>query len=356
MRDILNQLKSWVSEGNLFATATVIQTWGSAPREVGSVMAITGELHIAGSVSGGCVENAVIEEAELVLKTGIPKVLEFGVSDDTAWSVGLTCGGKIKVLVEKHPAFTNQIFDTEIWHAIVKAIENNLPVVMISRLDGQPEGHLLVYANGNSLGDWGELTNKARDVAIDTFQSGKSLEITIDGIPIFAQLFPRRDRVIVIGASHIAIPFVELARKLEFETIVIDPRKIFADRQRFPVPPDQLLDKWPEEALENIELNEDTYAVLVTHDPKIDDPALHILLKSPVAYIGALGSKKTHEKRKKRLLEAGFSLEEIDRIYAPVGLDILARTPEEIALSILAQIVSEKRKEKSDAARGSSKI
>ncbi len=352
MRDILNQLKSWVSESNPFATATVIQTWGSAPREVGSVMAITRELQIAGSVSGGCVENAVIEEAVSVLITGVPRVLEFGVSNDTAWSVGLTCGGKIKVLVEKHLAFTNHFYDTDIWNAVVNEIENNFPVVLLSVLNGQPEGHLLVYANGNSLGDWRNLTSKAKNVAIDTFQSGKSQETTIDGIPIFAHVFPRRDQVIIIGASHIAIPLVELARKLEFETTVIDPRKIFADQQRFPVPPDQLLDKWPEEALEDIELNEDTYVVLVTHDPKIDDPALHILMKSPVAYIGALGSKKTHEKRKKRLLEAGFSREDIDRIHAPVGLNIFARTPEEIALSILAQIVSEKRKEKSDDAGG----
>jgi len=342
MRDILDQLKSWVSEGKVFATATVIQTWGSAPRQVGSMMAITEDTQIVGSVSGGCVENAVIEEVGSVLKNGSPKMLEFGVSDDTAWSVGLTCGGKIKVQVEKHLAFTKQTFDGDIWLELVAALESNLPVVLLSRLD-EAASHLLFYPNGDYVGDLSKFTVKAKDIAIAAIQSGKSQEVTVDDVSIFAQVFPRKDRLLIIGASHISIPLVALVKNLEFETIVIDPRKIFADQQRFPVPPDRLIDLWPQEALEEIELNEDTYAVLVTHDPKIDDPALHILLKSPVAYIGALGSKKTHEKRKNRLLEAGFSKEEIDRIHGPVGLEINAKTPAEIALSILAQIVKVRR-------------
>lgn len=343
MRDIIDQIKLWIEEDREFVTATVIQTWGSAPRQVGSMMAITSDLQVAGSVSGGCVENAVIEEANSILKSGSNKILEFGVSDDTAWSVGLTCGGKIKVFVEKHLAFTNRTFDMDIWESLVAAIENNIPIVLLTRLDEPSTPHLLFYQNGDYVGDLSKFTIRAKDIAIAAIRSRKSQETVVGDIPIFAHVFPRPDRLVIIGASHIAIPLVELAKKLEFETIVIDPRKIFADQQRFPVPPDSLIDLWPQVALDEIKLNEDTYVVLVTHDPKIDDPALHVLLKSPVAYIGALGSRKTHEKRKKRLSQAGFSQQEINRIHGPVGLDINAKSPVEIALSILAQVVKVKR-------------
>ncbi len=344
MREILADLNRWISLDQQFATATVIQTWGSAPRVVGSVMAIRQDMQVAGSVSGGCVENAVIEEALQVLKTGMPKELEFGVSDEKAWSVGLTCGGKIKVFVEKHISLSEDPHDRKIWQALKSALENNRPAILLTGLDPESKNHLLVYPDDHShLGDWGSETQQAIDNALTAYQAHDSREFALGDKRIFAQVFPRPDRLLIIGAAHISIPLVKFARDLDFETIVIDPRKIFADQRRFPVPPHQLLETWPDEALKEFHLNEDTYAVLLTHDPKIDDPAIHILLRNPVAYIGALGSKKTHAKRCQRLRDAGFSDSEIGRIRGPVGLEIDARTPAEIALSIMSQIVALKR-------------
>ena len=163
------------------------------------------------------------------------------------------------------------------------------------------------------------------------------------GEAVFVQGFPRRDQLLIIGAGHITIPLVQFAAPLSFETAVIDPRRVFSSIERFEVAPHQLFSQWPGEVLSGLDLTDDTYAVLLTHDPKIDDEALHVLLKTPVAYIGALGSRKTHAKRVERLREAGFSTAEIERIKGPAGLDIRAKAPAEIALSIMAEIVAAKR-------------
>ena len=342
MRDILPEIDAWVAEGTPFALATVVRTWGSSPRQPGAAMAVREDLRVAGSVSGGCIEGAVIEEAKDVLATGIPRTVTFGVSDDSAWSVGLTCGGKVKVLVERCPAFDPDPAERAVWTAWRAALRENRPVVLLAQMAATRPAHLLVDPTGPVTGDRGGWTAAAVAAARAAYATRDSGEVDVDGKAVFAHVFPRRDQLLVVGAAHIALGLVRLGHQLGFETVVIDPRRIFADRVRFPVPPDRLLDGWPQETLPSVDLTDDTYAVLLTHDPKIDDPATHILLRSPVAYIGALGSKRTQQKRRERLLKAGFSEDDLARIRGPIGLPIHACTPDEIALAIMAEVVQTK--------------
>ncbi len=344
MQDIFPEMQRWIEAGKPFALATVTQTWGSAPRAVGAGMAVTAEMEVLGSVSGGCIEGEVIEAARTVLQSGVPQLLGFGVADETAWSVGLSCGGKVKVFVERHPAFSESPHSREAWNALATALAHNQPAILLTRLDPARHAHLLVIPDGKTFGAGEDFPEHALQIALGAYDARQSRQTEIDGEAVFVQVFPRRDRLIIIGAAHISIPLVKLAKDLEFEVITIDPRRVFATAERFAVPPDQMLHEWPQEVLPQLDLNEDTYVVTLTHDPKIDDPALHIFLKSPVAYIGALGSRRTHAKRVSRLKEAGFPEAEIARIHAPVGLDIGAATPAEIALSIMSQVIKIRRR------------
>ncbi|MGH1363631.1 MAG: XdhC family protein [Calditrichia bacterium] len=346
MKDTLQTAAQWLKTKRPFAIATVTQTWGSAPRGVGSTLIIAEDLQVAGSVSGGCVENAVIEEALQVLKTGKPSLLDFGVTNETAWSVGLTCGGKVQVLVEAHPAYSKNDTTKKIWQALHAALLETKPAILLTHLDPHKHGHLLVFPDGSLIGDWAYLNEEARQAALNAFSERKSQKVELAGEEVLIQIFPRNDRVIIIGAAHISVPLVTFSKQLGFEVIVVDPRKIFAAEKRYPTAPDRMLDSWPQDVLPELKLDADCYAVLLTHDPKIDDPALHHFLKSDVSYIGALGSRKTHAKRIERLKEVGFSKQEIAKIAGPAGLDIAAKTPEEIALSILAQIVGVKRRDR----------
>jgi xanthine dehydrogenase accessory factor len=342
MKDIFQEISGWIAGEEKFAFATVIKTWGSAPRQPGAAMAVTQDLRVAGSVSGGCIEGAVIEEAQKVWEDGKPRLLNFGVSDETAWSVGLSCGGKVEVWVEPHIAFSADKTEKRIWQTLEKVIRQNQPCILLTRLISEKHDHLLVFPDGSQIGDWAYLNAAANRRALENYARRETERVLIDGEPVFVQVFPRQDRLLIIGAGHISVPLVKFAKELDFELVVIDPRKIFAAAGRFPVSPDKLLHQWPQEALSQVDLNEETCAVLLTHDPKIDDPALHILLNSKVVYIGALGSRKTHQKRCERLRKAGFSEETIARIRGPVGLDIGAKNPTEIALSIIAEIVQVK--------------
>ena len=344
MKDTFQTARNWLKEDRPFAIATVTQTWGSAPRGVGSTLIISADLQVAGSVSGGCVENAVIEEAQAVIERGKAKLLDFGVTNETAWSVGLTCGGKEQVLLERHPAFSEKESTRQVWNALNNALEESKPVILLTHLDPDKHSHLLDFLDGSLVGDWAYLNDEARKAALACFAERKSQHVELSGEPVLVQVFPRNDRIIIIGAAHISVPLVTFAKQLDFEVIVIDPRKIFTAEKRFPVAPNQMLDVWPGEALPDLNIDSDCYAVLLTHDPKIDDPALHYFLKSKVSYIGALGSRKTHAKRVERLKEAGFEASEVARIKGPAGLDIAAKTPEEIALSIVADIVEIKRR------------
>ena len=337
MINILSEIQQWVKEDRNFALATVIKTWRSAPRMEGSVMAISENKDILGSVSGGCVEGSVIKEAMEVIETGIPKRLSFGVTNEDAWTVGLSCGGQIEVLVERFTGNAATGNGVAIWQALQNAIGTNQGSVLLQKLGINHSDHLLIYSDGSTVGT--TPNSEWITAAQTTYQQHKNQILSIGNQEFFATVFPAKDRLLIIGAAHISADLVDLAHQFNFETTVIDPRGIFTTKMHFKTPPTAIHEKWPEEVLVDFPLDGDTYAVVLTHDPKIDDQALHILLRSKVAYIGALGSRKTHAKRVARLTEAGFSEEEIGKIHGPVGVSINARRPKEIALSIIAELV-----------------
>ncbi len=343
MLDIFNGIEKWLKAGKKIALATVVDTWRSAPRVVGSAMAITEDMEIIGSVSGGCVEGAVIKEALKVMEHGEPQILKFGVKNEDAWTVGLSCGGKITVFVERFLGL--EASQKPAWEALRVHITQNKSCVLISKMSGIQSDHALVTSDGASKG-----TLAVDDALMEMAQRARvnhqSEIVEHEGTQLFVQEFPQKNKMVIVGSAHISIDLIDLANTFNFETIVIDPRKIFTEETRYITKPDALHQTWPEEVLPEMTLDQDTYAVLLTHDPKIDDQALHILLKSQVAYIGCLGSKKTHAKRVQRLQEAGISEDEIARIHAPVGVAINAKTPQEIALSVMGEVVAVKNGEK----------
>lgn len=309
----------WYRAGRGAALATVVETWGSAPRQAGSQLAISGAGDIMGSVSGGCVEGAVVTEALDALADGIPRLLTFGVSDETAFSVGLACGGTIRVLVE--PVGTDG---------------SALPPDLLAELVGLRAARQQV-AYAVTLSDWSRaLLRTGADAAADARLRSDKAGPEEDGRFIAPHNPPQR--LIVVGAVHIAQPLVAMARLAGYDPTLIDPRATFGAAERFVG--ETILDDWPDEALTALAPDARTAIVTLTHDPKLDDPAIRFALRSDAFYLGCLGSKKTHAARVARLQAAGFSDAEIARIHAPVGLDIGAKTPAEIAISVLAQITA----------------
>lgn len=330
MLDILPTIIHWIHNSQEVAIATVTRTWGSSPRPVGSVLAVSADGEMAGSVSGGCVEGAVLKEALEVLKTNQPKQLHYGISNDDAWSVGLMCGGELDVFVQPFPSGEVQI-------QLLQALQNNEGSVLLSKMN---ENGAVQFFN---LSTYQPINpSPFQDFANKAYSEKKSQVIEIEDNQWFAHVFPKKSQLIIIGAAHIAVELVRLAKRFDFETIVIDPRQTFAERTQFPEPPHQMIVDWPAEVLPSFALDAYTYAVLLTHDPKIDDQALNLFLHANIGYIGALGSRKTHEKRIARLREAGFEDDAIARIHAPVGLDIRAQGAKEIALSIIAELIKVK--------------
>ncbi len=301
----------WHREGRGAALATVVETWGSAPRQPGSQLAISGAGQIMGSVSGGCVEGAVVTEALEALADGVPRMLTFGVTDETAFAVGLACGGTMKVLVEPVAPWAGLLAD------LVAA---------------RAERRALAYRV--NLTDWSRaLLPAGADPQVDArLRSDKA------GVESDSFIAPHNPplRLIVVGAVHIAQPLLAMARLAGYDPTLIDPRATFGAAERFPG--EVILDEWPDEALAALAPDARTAIVTLTHDPKLDDPAIRFALRSPAFYLGCLGSQKTHAKRLERLQAAGFGADEMARIHAPVGLNLGAKTPAEIAISVLAQI------------------
>lgn len=333
MQEIIFDVDQWQSEANEpIAIATVVQTWGSAPRKAGAKMAVRPDGAMSGSVSGGCVEGAVFAEAVGTLDTRAPKLLHFGVADETAWEVGLACGGIIEVFVEP--------LDEAIYQFHRNLIEQNEAGAVITIIRGPEEvlgRKLAVSRDGKRLGTLSDdLDAQASAVEVE-LQRPSRVQLT-DAIELFIDTVRPAPTLVMVGGVHIAIALTNYAKVLGFNTIVVDPRRAFGSEQRFPHV-DKLIQAWPKKAFADIRLTPETAVALLTHDPKIDDPALEVILGSSAFYIGALGSNKTHAKRITRLQEKGFSAEQIAFIHAPIGLDINAQTPEEIALSVMAEIV-----------------
>ena len=316
---------AWVRAGRRAALATVVETWGSAPRQRGSQLAITEDAEMAGSVSGGCVEGAVVAEALEALEDGRPRMLEFGVSDEDAFAVGLACGGRIRVLVE--PIAVGDGPSEGLIADLVAARAARRPVVYAVNPESW-ERHLVGAESPGPLGD-------AARAALVADRSGFAADwfLGVHNPPL---------RMAVVGAVHIAQALVPMARLAGYDVAVIDPREAFASPARFPGT--TLLGDWPDAALGTFGLDTRTAVVTLTHDPKLDDPAIRAALRSPVFYLGCLGSTRTHAKRVARLEAEGITARDIARIHAPVGADIGAQSPAEIAISILAQITERLRR------------
>jgi xanthine dehydrogenase accessory factor len=325
-RDVAKDVERWRSEGEEVALATVVRTWGSGPRGPGAKMALTKDARLSGSVSGGCVEAAVVEEGREVLETGAPKLLHFGISDETAWNVGLTCGGSIEIFVEK---LSDALFES-----FSKSIQDGKGVARATVIRGVDTGRSVFVREGEPA------KTVTEAAALRALEQGQCDVFTDeDGAEIFLDVELPPPTLVMVGGVHIAIALTTMAKALGYRTIVIDPRGVFGSAERFPHA-DELIPEWSDEGLEALGLDRSSAVATLTHDPKIDDPALMVALRSPAFFVGALGSKKTHEKRRKRLLDRGLTEAELSRLFAPVGLDIGSRTPEEIALSVLAQIVA----------------
>src|SRR6267378_853895 len=304
MREVLSDLKTWTADREQIALATVVETWGSSPRPLGSKMVVTRSGKMAGSVSNGCIEGAVFEEAQKVLKAGKPKLAAFGVADDLAFSVGLACGGHIEVYIEpfgkEHERLLSLLFE-------------NRPATLKTNLGtGEPE-----LAEGVLSGS--ELDHRRGDWFIEPFR--------------------RPAHLVLVGAIHIAIPLHRLAKLMGYRVTVVDARAKFATRERFPEA-DELIVAWPDEAMARLALDNSTYVVILTHDPKFDLPALRSVLGKEVGYIGAIGSRKTNENRFASLRSEGFTEEQFSRVHGPIGLDLGGRGAEETALGILAEITA----------------
>lgn len=333
MKNYLDIIKKWSAKNKFIGLARVVKTWGSSPRPVGSVMLINSDGEMAGSVSGGCVEGAVVKTAKQLLEDKTNQKLSYGVTDDEAWSVGLTCGGSIEVYVQSVD------FTTGVWERLTHNLEINKSSVMVSEM-GNGNKNTLIEENGETLGD--QLPDDLLEEAKTAHDERNHKIIEYEDRSYFIHIFPRKSLLLIIGASHVTVDLVAMGNKFEFTTIVIDPRGYFVEKTTFSDAPTQLIVAYPSEVLANFPLDAYTYCAILSHDPKIDDNALEVLLESKVAYIGALGSRKTHEKRIRRLAEKGISKKSIDRIKAPIGVDIQAKSAQEIALSIMGQIISVK--------------
>lgn len=336
MRDILPDLEKWRAGDQPIALATVIQTWGSSPRRAGAKMALTPDGKITGSVSGGCVESEVFEAGVDVLRSNRPQLLHFGVADETAWEVGLACGGSIDIFVKP--------LDMEFFVPLRSTWTDEKSGVLVTVIRGPAEllgREMLVGEDGRITGSINdELDSRAAAAAKETLIQGDSRRAMLtEEVELFLEVIAPPPTLIAVGGVHITIALMTLAKTLGYRTIVIDPRSAFGNEIRFPHV-DRLIQSWPQEAFQQIPLTRSTAVAMLTHDPKLDDPALKIALPSPAFYVGALGSKTTQAKRRQRLLEEGLTEEQLDRLHGPIGLKINAETPEEIAISIMAEIVA----------------
>jgi len=340
MREVIDDIARWLAEGERdIALATVLTTWGSAPRKAGAKMAFTaGGAAISGSVSGGCVEGAVIEAGGEVLAERRPRLLRFGVADETAWGVGLACGGTIEVFVER--------LDVAAYEAARRWVETGASGALLTAVAGPDEwlGQKAIVERGPSVtGPLAEALDTDTPTLAEAARHAQRVT-TAGGLELFIDPIRPAPSLVMVGGAHIAVALTRLARVVGYRTVVIDPRRAFGSAARFPEV-DRLVQAWPDKALAEERLTAESAVVTLSHDPKIDDPALLAALNSDAFYVGALGSRQTHAARRQRLAARGSTDAQLARIHAPIGLDIGADNPEEIALAIMAEVVQTWRKQ-----------
>jgi xanthine dehydrogenase accessory factor len=356
MKELLETLDQWRSQEARIGRAVLVRAFGSAPCPEGSAMLATADGRIAGSVSGGCVEGAVAEEIQRALSTGRSRVVRYGISDEQAVDVGLACGGVIDVLVEPEVSPAVEAAARETGRgALPGAIAAGQVVVTPLPADGpgsgpgphragegEPPARRLVVGQDARLD--GSLGGASADaelvrVALDALAARASSTAEVGGRQLFFEAFPAALRLVVVGATQIAVPLVSLARLLGYVTVVVDARAAFATAERFP-DADRILVEWPEEAADLIGLAPSDAVVVLSHDDKLDQPAIAAALARDCQYIGAIGSRNRAAARRKRMVAAGTPPEELDRLHSPVGLDLGGRGHVEIALAIMSEIVA----------------
>jgi xanthine dehydrogenase accessory factor len=326
VKDVLETLERWTREGLRVATATVVSTERSAPRDPGAVLAVSEQGEVAGSVTGGCVEPAVYEEARAVLDGGPPRLLTYGIADDEAFEVGLPCGGTVRIFVDAlDPAMVAPIAD---------AVRAELPVALAVKVSGPSIGQKeLVFGDGAGNGE-------VNDTARRLLARGETAVVPLEGDEeLFVSSFAPRPRMYVFGAIDFASALASIGRFLGYRVTVCDARAKFVTPERFP-DVDELVVEWPDRFLERSPVDERTAICVLTHDDKFDVPILKAALASKAGYIGAMGSRRTTERRAERLRAEGSTDEQLARIHAPIGLSIGSRSPEEVAVAIAAEIVS----------------
>ncbi len=344
MRDVMSDVSMWREEGKKIVLATVVKAYGSALRPIGSKMAISSSGDISGSVSGGCVESAVFQEAQAVFKSGSAKLVSYGIADETAWSVGLTCGGTIEVFLEMLEGETGEYS----FEALARALQADELIGQATVLSGEHIGErMLLWPDGKNIGDITDeiILEKIAVHVNDLFrrQETSKFEVAADeeNLAVFVQIYPPSPRLVVVGAVHIAVPLVALGKTMGFRTIVIDARSAFATRDRFPHV-DEMMVQWPAEALEALNLDEGSYVAILSHDAKFDIPALQAAVQSKARYVGVLASKHTYLILHEALQEEGVPEELLEKVHTPIGIKKLgSRGPEGIAFSIMAEIIAE---------------
>jgi xanthine dehydrogenase accessory factor len=344
MREVLAELMAVRERGGSAAMATVVRTWRSAPRPAGASMLVSDAGEAVGSVSGGCVEGALYELGQEVLADGLPRYETYGVSDDDAFAVGLTCGGILEVFVER--------VDDQTWpelDGVARSIAAEEPVAVATIVRGPHfVGRHLVVRPDHTEGSLGtdRLDDTVREDAIGMLASGTTGflhygpegERLGEGLDVFVASYAPPPQMFIFGAIDFSAALVKVGKVLGFRVTVCDARPVFATRKRFP-DADEVVVDWPHRWLEQQHVDARTVIAVLTHDPKFDVPALTVALRTDAGYVGAMGSRRTHEDRLVRLKEAGLTDDELARLHSPIGLDLGARTPEETAISIAAEIV-----------------
>ena len=336
MRELLEQYDAWRAEGLEVGRAVVIRTYGSAPRQAGSVLLVAEDGRMIGSVSGGCVEGAAAEAVLESRGSGHDRVIRYGVSDEQAWEVGLACGGTIDVLVQ--PFVPEEALaaargtaggkgETELGTSVVTALPEDTPADPADK----------EATTSTSAGQEG-----VANLAHEALAAGRSQTVVAGERAYFLESFPVRPRLVVVGATEVARSLVGLAKALGYECVVIDARSAFATEERFP-DVGRLINDWPEEAFEAIGLGPNDAVAVLSHDPKFDEPAIADAIRRGARYVGAIGSRKTQADRRRRLLESGLNEEQLASLRGPIGLDLGGREPAETALAILAEIVAVRR-------------
>jgi xanthine dehydrogenase accessory factor len=344
MRDLLRDLARWRAQGQAVALARVVDLEGSGPRDPGAAMAVSGRGEVIGSVSGGCVEGAVVTEALDVLTTGTPRLVTFGYSDDDAFAVGLTCGGTVHLFIEPLDSM----------EALQAAIRDHRPTVLVTVVNGPGVGDKLLLVEGEATvghladPDLHRVVHRDAEAALaagatSVRRYGACGEANEETVTVFFDVYAPPPRLLIFGAVDFTAALVRVAKVLGFHVTVCDAREVFATQARFPLADEVVVD-WPHRHLAEVGAGlgpRDAVCVL-THDAKFDVPAIVAALGTTVGYLGAMGSRRTTEQRATRLREEGVTDEQMGRLLAPIGLDLGARTPEETAVAICAEIIAQR--------------